>query len=142
MMDSGDVGATEIKIRKITNEKSHVENRENDVDVISKKLDVNMRSVDDIKDKHCNKKLKKVKEDDSKATKAEKKTVEENLDEFYGRGKQYWDGVEASVNGVLGGLGHVSGIDIAESTKFLKQFIKVNVDSKFSNALLIFSFCV
>ena len=48
-------------------------------------------------------------------------------EQFYVKGKEYWQNVEPTVDGMLGGLAHVSGVDIAESTKFLKQFVKVCV---------------
>ncbi|DBA70624.1 hypothetical protein WJX79_002756 [Trebouxia sp. C0005] len=38
---------------------------------------------------------------------------------WYNRAVAYWDSQEASVNGVLGGYGHVSDDDITESRKFL-----------------------
>lgn len=59
-----------------------------------------------------------------------KTEVDEN-NVFYERGKEYWKGVEASVDGMLGGLGHVSGVDLAESCKFLRQFIKVGSMQEF-----------
>lgn len=39
--------------------------------------------------------------------------------DWYGASVNYWDKQEASVNGVLGGYGHVSDDDIDESRKFL-----------------------
>ena len=41
----------------------------------------------------------------------------------------YWDCQEASVNGVLGGYGHVSDDDITESRKFLFKVSKHNTCS-------------
>lgn len=38
---------------------------------------------------------------------------------WYNKAVAYWDNQEASVNGVLGGYGHVSDDDIMESRKFL-----------------------
>lgn len=38
---------------------------------------------------------------------------------WYNKAVSYWDTQEASVNGVLGGYGHVSDDDIIESRKFL-----------------------
>ena len=38
---------------------------------------------------------------------------------WYNKAVAYWDSQEASVNGVLGGYGHVSDDDITESRKFL-----------------------
>lgn len=34
---------------------------------------------------------------------------------------EYWDNQEASYNGVLGGFGHVSEVDVKESSKFLEK---------------------
>jgi hypothetical protein len=42
-------------------------------------------------------------------------------EEWYRNGVSYWESVEASVNGVLGGYGHVSSVDIAESEAFLRE---------------------
>ncbi|GAQ92664.1 hypothetical protein KFL_010870010 [Klebsormidium nitens] len=42
-------------------------------------------------------------------------------EEWYRNGVAYWENVEASVDGVLGGYGHVSSVDIAESEAFLKE---------------------
>eukprot|EP00850_Spirogloea_muscicola_P026745 SM009998S25064 [mRNA] locus=s9998:29:511:- [translate_table: standard] len=41
--------------------------------------------------------------------------------DWYARGVTYWEGVEATVDGVLGGYGTVSGRDIAESAAFLRD---------------------
>ena len=43
----------------------------------------------------------------------------------------YWDSQEASVNGVLGGYGHVSEDDITESRKFL---FKVSMHNTYSHS--------
>ncbi|DBA87299.1 TPA: hypothetical protein ACH3X1_004357 [Trebouxia sp. C0004] len=45
---------------------------------------------------------------------------------WYNRAVAYWDSQEASVNGVLGGYGHVSDDDIAESRKFLFKVSKTS----------------
>ena len=48
------------------------------------------------------------------------KSIESNKDrDWYSASVEYWDKQEASFNGVLGGYGHVSEPDIAESRKFL-----------------------
>ncbi|KAM6567651.1 hypothetical protein CsatA_026779 [Cannabis sativa] len=41
--------------------------------------------------------------------------------EWYRQGVGYWEGVEASVNGVLGGYGHVNDADIMGSEAFLNS---------------------
>lgn len=46
---------------------------------------------------------------------------------FYQNGKKYWESISPTVDGMLGGLSHLSSVDIAESTRFLKQFLCVSV---------------
>ncbi|KAI3935439.1 hypothetical protein MKW98_027579 [Papaver atlanticum] len=46
-----------------------------------------------------------------------------NKNEWYRKGVGYWEGVEASVDGVLGGYGHVNDTDIKASEDFLKSII-------------------
>ncbi|GBG61183.1 hypothetical protein CBR_g19259 [Chara braunii] len=41
--------------------------------------------------------------------------------EWYGKGIDYWQSVDATVDGVLGGYGNVSAKDVAESGTFLKE---------------------
>lgn len=48
----------------------------------------------------------------------------EPQDEFYCKGAQYWSGQDASDNGMLGGLGHLSRIELECSEKFLKTIMK------------------
>ena len=40
-------------------------------------------------------------------------------EEWYAKALEYWKGVKNDYNGVLGGLAHISGFDIMESTKTL-----------------------
>ncbi|XP_034698373.1 alpha N-terminal protein methyltransferase 1 isoform X2 [Vitis riparia] len=40
--------------------------------------------------------------------------------DWYRKGVGYWEGVEASVDGVLGGYGHVNDVDVKGSEAFLK----------------------
>ena len=44
----------------------------------------------------------------------------------YSKAASYWDGVPASVNGMLGGLGQVSSIDIRSSDQLLTDIWKVS----------------
>ncbi|KAJ0252620.1 Alpha N-terminal protein methyltransferase 1 [Hirschfeldia incana] len=44
--------------------------------------------------------------------------------QWYRDGVSYWEGVEASVDGVLGGYGHVNDADITGSEVFLKTLIQ------------------
>lgn len=41
--------------------------------------------------------------------------------EFYGKAQKYWSEIPATVNGMLGGLGHISTIDVKGSKQFLKE---------------------
>ncbi|KAI5069928.1 hypothetical protein GOP47_0014271 [Adiantum capillus-veneris] len=43
--------------------------------------------------------------------------------EWYSKGVSYWEGVEASVNGVLGGYGHVNDRDVAASDGFILEIL-------------------
>ncbi len=48
------------------------------------------------------------------------KSIESDKErDWYSASVEYWDRQEASFNGVLGGYGHVSEPDVAESRKFL-----------------------
>ncbi|CAL1402710.1 unnamed protein product [Linum trigynum] len=50
-------------------------------------------------------------------------------DQWYRDGVSYWEGVEASVNGVLGGYGHVNDADVKDSGVFIRSlFSELFVD--------------
>ncbi|XP_053229550.1 N-terminal Xaa-Pro-Lys N-methyltransferase 1 isoform X1 [Podarcis raffonei] len=49
--------------------------------------------------------------------------VVENEKEFYSKAKKYWKDIPATVDGMLGGYGHISSIDIDSSRKFLLRFL-------------------
>ncbi|KAL2610045.1 hypothetical protein R1flu_028618 [Riccia fluitans] len=49
---------------------------------------------------------------------------EKSREEWYTKGVDYWSAVEASVDGVLGGYGSISGRDIMDSSKFLTDCLK------------------
>nr|XP_056716554.1 N-terminal Xaa-Pro-Lys N-methyltransferase 1 [Euleptes europaea] len=51
------------------------------------------------------------------------KVVEDEL-EFYSKAEKYWKDIPATVDGMLGGYGHISNIDINSSRKFLLRFIR------------------
>lgn len=51
--------------------------------------------------------------------------VVENELEFYSKAEKYWKDVPATVDGMLGGYGHISSIDINSSRKFLQRFMRV-----------------
>ena len=40
--------------------------------------------------------------------------------EWYGSAAKYWEGVDATIDGVLGGFGHLTEVDIRDSHKFLE----------------------
>lgn len=44
---------------------------------------------------------------------------------FYGDAKKYWNGVAATVDGMLGGFGSISNIDVRASTVFLRELYKM-----------------
>ncbi|XP_005993306.1 N-terminal Xaa-Pro-Lys N-methyltransferase 1 isoform X2 [Latimeria chalumnae] len=48
--------------------------------------------------------------------------VEDEL-KFYSKAEEYWKEVPPTVDGMLGGYGHISSIDINGSKKFLQRFI-------------------
>lgn len=49
----------------------------------------------------------------------------ENEASFYGKAEQYWKEVPPTVDGMLGGYGSISSIDINGSKKFLQKFLGV-----------------
>lgn len=51
----------------------------------------------------------------------------ENMDknDFYNHAAVYWSNVPATVDGMLGGYGHISTVDINGSSQFLKQLFRV-----------------
>nr|XP_047912185.1 N-terminal Xaa-Pro-Lys N-methyltransferase 1 [Anser cygnoides] len=50
--------------------------------------------------------------------------VVEDEFEFYSKAEKYWKDVPATVDGMLGGYGHISSIDINSSRKFLQRFLR------------------
>ena len=42
-------------------------------------------------------------------------------EEWYSKAVEYWDRQDASVDGVLGGYGHVSSTDISDSLRILQK---------------------
>uniref|UniRef100_M3YNB7 N-terminal Xaa-Pro-Lys N-methyltransferase 1 n=1 Tax=Mustela putorius furo TaxID=9669 RepID=M3YNB7_MUSPF len=51
--------------------------------------------------------------------------VIEDEKQFYSKAKTYWKEVPPTVDGMLGGYGHISSIDISSSRKFLQRFLRV-----------------
>jgi len=56
---------------------------------------------------------------------------------WYKKAVAYWDTQEASVNGVLGGYGHVSDDDITESCKFLFKVSKTSSEQASSKFIAV-----
>ena len=56
--------------------------------------------------------------------------------DYYKNAATYWEGVDGTVNGMLGGFGKVSDVDIDGSNKLLKTIFKV----KGSGEIYIFVF--
>lgn len=46
--------------------------------------------------------------------------------EFYSKAEKYWKDIPPTVDGMLGGYGHISSIDINSSRKFLHRFLRVS----------------
>ena len=46
---------------------------------------------------------------------------------FYGDAEKYWGGVPATVNGMLGGYGHISTIDTSGSLAFMGSRLEVRI---------------
>ena len=46
--------------------------------------------------------------------------------EYYNDAAKYWEGVDSTVNGMLGGFGKISEVDIEASNKLLKFLFKVS----------------
>ncbi|CAH0556729.1 unnamed protein product [Brassicogethes aeneus] len=51
------------------------------------------------------------------------KLIKKSVDEFYTDGAHYWAEVPATVDGMLGGFGHISQVDIRGSKTFIKQLL-------------------
>ena len=45
--------------------------------------------------------------------------------DYYNNAATYWEGVDCTINGMLGGFGKVSDVDIDSSNKLLKLLFKV-----------------
>lgn len=51
--------------------------------------------------------------------------VIEDEKQFYSKAEIYWKEVPPTVDGMLGGYGHISSVDINSSRKFLQRFLRV-----------------
>ncbi|XP_068656637.1 alpha N-terminal protein methyltransferase 1 [Aristolochia californica] len=56
---------------------------------------------------------------------------------WYRKGVGYWEGIEASVDGVLGGYGHVNDVDVRGSEAFLKTLLCERLGSRCSNLVAL-----
>ncbi|OWK10079.1 NTMT1 [Cervus elaphus hippelaphus] len=61
--------------------------------------------------------------------------VIEDEKQFYSKAKTYWKEVPATVDGMLGGYGHISSIDINSSRKFLQRFLRVGRSARIEAAV-------
>lgn len=57
--------------------------------------------------------------------------------QWYSNGISYWEGVEASVDGVLGGYGHVNDIDVKGSDAFLKTLLPARFGAERRNLVAL-----
>lgn len=51
--------------------------------------------------------------------------VIEDEKQFYSKARTYWKRIPPTVDGMLGGYGHISNIDLSSSRKFLQRFLRV-----------------
>jgi protein N-terminal methyltransferase len=54
---------------------------------------------------------------------------------WYDKSTQYWAKIDATVGGVLGGFGHLSGVDVKESAAFVKRVMPRRLAQPFGRAL-------
>ena len=73
---------------------------------------------------HLSKKFSSSKMSDT-TTAEEVVSVDEKIS--YKQAADYWSNVDPTVDGMLGGFGKISQIDIEGSSKFLKALFKVNI---------------
>ena len=66
-----------------------------------------------------------LKQDKLNKIKVSDKYLEGTDNRYYSDGAKYWSSVDPSVDGMLGGFGNISNIDIEGSAKFLKGIFKV-----------------
>ena len=67
------------------------------------------------------------KNDNSERIKICNQRLEGTDNKYYKDGANYWSSIDPSVNGMLGGFGNISNIDIEGSAKFLKGVFKVSI---------------
>ena len=58
--------------------------------------------------------------------------------DYYNDAAKYWEGVDSTVNGMLGGFGKISDVDIDASNKLLKFLFKVCKTQFFVHSILDF----
>ncbi|XP_004849195.1 N-terminal Xaa-Pro-Lys N-methyltransferase 1 isoform X3 [Heterocephalus glaber] len=52
----------------------------------------------------------------------------EDEQQFYSKAETYWKQIPPTVDGMLGGYGHISSIDLSSSRKFLQRFLREGPD--------------
>ncbi|XP_068925505.1 N-terminal Xaa-Pro-Lys N-methyltransferase 1 isoform X3 [Petaurus breviceps papuanus] len=62
--------------------------------------------------------------------------VVEDESQFYLKAEKYWKDVPPTVDGMLGGYGHISNIDINSSKKFLQRFLREGPNRTGTNCAL------
>ena len=60
--------------------------------------------------------------------------------DYYNDAAKYWEKVDSTVNGMLGGFGKISEVDIEASNKLLKFLFKVCIAEFFVHSILDFFF--
>lgn len=55
--------------------------------------------------------------------------------DWYEKGEKYWEKVPATVDGVLGGLGHLDNLDIKDSKKFFEKMRSQNIVKDWNRCL-------
>lgn len=53
-----------------------------------------------------------------------------NNKEFYTKGKEYWENIPATIDGMLGGYSNVLNADVQASSRFLSSFLNVSLLSE------------
>jgi protein N-terminal methyltransferase len=57
-----------------------------------------------------------------------------NKQDWYQKGEQYWEKVPATLDGVLGGLGHLDKLDITDSLRFFEKMRSQNIIKNWDRA--------
>lgn len=60
-------------------------------------------------------------------------------EKFYGDAVKYWGAIPATVDGMLGGYGHISNVDVTGSLAFVGPRLEVRISLVFPNVHIFFS---